>query len=155
MTGKEDKFVSLSWNDVIQKEVDWNALPTAPTFKPTVPAEREMPFWLITEVIEMMITANEENQSISSWELPYSPACPATTPMCFPQQPYQAICEGSLLRQMQVEELLFAFAYPVNENQRAAAARALGEKEWKWNRAGMCWYHEINVGDGFNLKCGE
>ena len=93
-----------------------------------------------------MMTAGEETKSISQWELPYSPACPAVTPACFPQQPSQAFYEGNLLRQLQVEELLFAFAYPINETQRVAAARALGEKEWKWYREGMCWYREINVG---------
>ena len=54
---------------------------------------------------------------------------------------------------MHDEELLFTFAYPVDENQRDAAARALSEKDWRFNSEQKMWYREVDVSqlNDFNM----
>ena len=94
----------------------------------------------------MLAAATATRTPCPRCEPPYFPMCPAAVPDSFPQTPLKGVCEGSALRQLPDEELLFAFAYPVNESQRTAAARALGEKEWRFCSAQKAWYREVEVG---------
>lgn len=48
---------------------------------------------------------------------------------------------------MHDEELLFLFAYPVDENQHEAAARVLSEKDWRFSKEQKMWYREVEVSE--------
>lgn len=121
-------------------------LATTPSFVPPTTGTGDVVLWNMSEVLEMLAAATATRTPCPRCEPPYFPMCPAAVPDSFPQTPLRGVCEGSALRQLPDEELLFAFAYPVNESQRTAAARALGEKEWRFCSAQKAWYREVEVG---------
>ena len=123
------------------------APPPAPSFIPPPLNPAEAPLWSTSEVMEMLTAAYTARTPCTHCDKLYYPSCPTAIPESFPQTPLREIVEGSGLRQMHDEELLFLFAYPVDENQHEAAARVLGEKDWRFCKEQKMWYREVEVSD--------
>ena len=118
-----------------------------PSFIPPPLNPAEAPLWSTSEVLEMLTTAYAARTPCSHCDKLYYPSCPTGIPDSFPQTPLREILEGSGLRQMHDEELLFLFAYPVDENQHEAAARVLSEKDWRFSKEQKMWYREVEVSE--------
>ena len=100
-----------------------------------------IPAWSQDEILVMVNDAYKTFIATTpkDWSPLYVPAVPVPVPECFPQTVCEEVRSPSVMKLMDVNTLLFAFAYAGSEEEKVKVKTALNEKGWVWNPSSKSW----------------